>query len=432
MDPLTGGKPVPQTRIFISYKTGADNSLTATANNIRRLLEDAGYFAWMDTTQMVAGEDWNEQIYNAIAKSDLVLLLLAPATGDSEWVRREVDTARGAQVYVLPVRIQGSYDDLRPVLEKFDLPRRQYLDYSQATDEQANKLLASIEENCYKTHERQMAWLAALRDEEKINLFKEAFTPTSKTHAVYTPDSRHVDCKIYLAAGDMTLMRGIDVLVNSENNFMQMARVFETASLSSKLRLYGSYLTRSGYMHHDTVQQELFDQISSGEYPLPINLGYVVPTSAGHPQSSLVKRGARYIFHVSSVRVSHTSRQNVIVPLDNDGIVSAVQNCLYKVLEVDEAQGVISPPGTERHTKESAAVDSYRPIESIILPLLATGGGRLAYQVQGVAETMLAALADFLTNNEDAAQLKLKAVHLCAYSLLDVEAVKRAITAVFG
>ena len=179
-------KTVPKPRLFISYKTGTDNRLTLTANVIRRLIEDEGYEVWMDTSKLVPGEDWNTQIYEAIARSDIVLLLLAPETASSDWVRREVDVARGAQVTILPVHIAGSSNDIKPVLEKFDLPRRQYLTFMSGSAAEERKLFEGIEDNATKTRDRQQEWLAALRNDETAALFKQAHKPTSKTYATHT------------------------------------------------------------------------------------------------------------------------------------------------------------------------------------------------------------------------------------------------------
>ena len=227
-------------------------------------------------------------------------------------------------------------------------------------------------------------------------------------------------------------MRDIDVLVNTENNYMQMARIFETYTLSSKLRTYGSYITRSGLIREDTVQQALYDQIASEEFQIPVGMGYVVPTRAGHPKSSLVRRGARYIFHVATVRVSHTGRQSDITPLDNDGITNAVMNCLDMIRDVDRLQGVISPKGTTNYEFDKAEASTYQPISSIIFPLMTTGRGGRERDYAEVAQIMLEALLDYLTNNSDAADLNLNAIHLCGYSAADVETLQQALANVFG
>jgi hypothetical protein len=409
---------IPQ--LFISYKTGIDDGLTLTANTVSDFLTGEGYTVWMDQTKMVPGEDWNTQIYEAIARSDMVLLLLAEKTAASEWVRREIDVARGAQVYILPVLIRGDFD-VKAALEHFDMPRRQYVTFKENSADERKKLLEGIKTNLNKTRDRQEEWLLSLREDQNTALFKNAYIPTKKAFSVHSLSGS--DCKIILAAGDMTRMRDIDVLVNTENNYMQMARLFESFSLSSKLRLYGSQRNSSGAIREDTVQQELYVQTAK-TYSLPITMGYVVPTHAGHPESRLVKNGARYIFHVAAVQVQHSSRNNAIIPLDNEGIAEAVYNCLDMVIEVNEARGVISPEGSPLRAQEEQAASTYKPIESMILPLFATGRGGREREIADVSQTMLLAFREYLSDSKNCARLGLKALHLCAYSELDVHTVK--------
>jgi hypothetical protein len=239
-----------------------------------------------------------------------------------------------------------------------------------------------------------------------------------------------MDCKIHLAAGDMTRMRGIDVLVNTENNYMQMARVFETFSLSCNLRLLGSLLNKSGYIVEDTVQLELYDQIRE-EYPIPISMGVVVPTHAGHSESKLAKTGARYIFHAATVTVAPTSGQSV-KPLDNAEIATAIYNCLNEVKTINAARGVISPPGSPRLDKELRGVDDYKPIQSIIFPLFATGRGGREREVSEVARQMVEAMIAYLSDGDNAEEFTLKDIHMCAYSQLDVSTVKAVMDELFA
>ena len=60
---------------------------------------------------------------------------------------------------------------------------------------------------------------------------------------------------IHIASGDIFRLSNYDILVNSENDYMQMARIFDMASLSSNIRHYGS-ATEKGYLE-DTIQLEI-------------------------------------------------------------------------------------------------------------------------------------------------------------------------------
>jgi hypothetical protein len=411
------------TQIFISYKTGIDNSLTFQANTIRDFLRAEGYEVWMDTSNLIAGEEWPTQIYEAIGKSDLVLLLVAKETGKSDWVRREIDVARGGRVFILPVLIQDTHKDVKPVLEMFDLSKVQVLTFKENSQNERKNLLKAIDDNKHKTRERQEEWLLSLKKENQPSaILKQPHSPTNKSFTSYSYRGQGMECRIHLAAGDMTRMRGIDVLVNTENNYMQMARVFETYSLSCNLRLLGSLLNKSGYIVEDTVQLELYDQIRE-EYPIPISMGVVVPTHAGHPESKLAKTGARYIFHTATVTVAPTTGQS-FKPLENAEIATAIYNCLNEVKTINAARGVISPPGSPRLDRELRNVGDYKPIESIIFPLFATGRGGREREVAEVARQMVKTMTNYLSDSDNADGFTLKDIHLCAYSQLDVSTVK--------
>ena len=123
-------------RIFISYKTGADDGNNFIANTVHHFLESEGYDVWRDEQDMVAGEAWNSQIYENISKSDLVVLLLTPPVIDSNWVQREVDFARGARVFTLPIRTRGTDEEIQAVLSKLELAFTQYMSFNQGNEAQ--------------------------------------------------------------------------------------------------------------------------------------------------------------------------------------------------------------------------------------------------------------------------------------------------------
>lgn len=416
-----------KTQIFISYKTGLDDGLTATANAIRKDLEQNGYEVWMDKSKMVAGEDWDTQIYEAISKTDVVVLLLAPPTAKSDWVRREIDVARGAQVFVLPVVIRNF--EFGEALDQFAIPRKQAIKVLEGSDDESKKLIEAIEQNKAKTRDRQEKWLEAIRLGSDKPVFKEAHTPPQKSISAFALRDYPSKCKIYVAGGDITRMKDIDVLVNAENSYMQMARIFESSSLSSKLRFHGSLKNKAGHIKEDTVQYELYDQIED-DYPIPVSPAVVVPTHAGHPTSVLMKDNhARYIFHCVTVTVQ--ANKNTVDPIANAGIKDAVYNCLDKVMEVDRNLGVISPETSKRYAEEKSASDAYKPIESIIFPLFGTGRGGREREINQVANSMLTAIRDYLIAHSEDDEFKLKAIHLCGFSDLDVELITEEMNTVF-
>ena len=80
---------------------------------------------------------------------------------------------------------------------------------------------------------------------------------------------------------------------------MQMARIFESRTVSSLLRFYGSKLDEAGRIAEDTIQDEL-NQINRKERvrTRPVKPGMVIVTSAAHLSSYLkTPQGTLHLSH---------------------------------------------------------------------------------------------------------------------------------------
>ena len=157
--------------------------------------------------------------------------------------------------------------------------------------------------------------------------------------------------RLHVASGDIFNVRDIDVLVNSENDYMQMARFFESRTVSSMLRRRGAWIRAGKY--EDTIQQELDWQLRERERP--VQVAEVFVTSAGDPWSDLARiNRARYIFHVAAVRA--VDAEGTVVPFRQPHhIETCVRATLSKLTELNQLQGVISPPDTEQRKEQEKA-----------------------------------------------------------------------------
>ncbi len=303
-------------QIFISYKTGETTGLTFQARSIKKELSQrkgANYHVWFDKDSLEAGLDWNSQIYKNIPASDILLLLLAKETAESDWVRREIDVAKGAQVTILPVLIRD-FDDLQGALDRFDIPRLQAVTLYEGSDDEFEKLFAAIEQRKADTHEAQKQFLAKLGRGPQSHPVEKP----NRNYWVYEVNPSEASAsegegsggpKVHLAAGDIMAMKPIDVFVNSENDYMQMARVFDNRTISSMLRFRGSHFDGAKRLLDDTLQNELTEQVKKYHKTRPLGMGAVVATRAGHPESNLVKQnGARFVFHTAVVSVRDDDR----------------------------------------------------------------------------------------------------------------------------
>ena len=411
-------KNIKNIKVFISYRniplSKAEGNFLANA-----LKNDFGYEVFIDTQELKnkGGVKWAETIYDNIHSSDVLMVLLEQETHLSEWVQREVDVARGAHVAILPIAIIEEAElakVLREVQDKLAITEMQFLNFSSATPNYP-PIIESIESLSKKTRDGQKEWMDTLRG-------KRYAKKASSSDPFYATYEIVPGRKIGLASGDMTEMQNIDVLVNTENNYMQMARIYESSVLSSALRREGSY-SRNGKILEDTVQLELDQQVVKGEGfgSRPIEMEQVIPTHAGHAKSALVKNGARFIFHASTVYVHPRNRS--VTPIQTDASVrQTVLNCLNLLMDVNENQGVIAPPETDAYHREQKAAHAYKPLKSIIFPLFGAGqGGRSTLEV---APPMIEAFKAFLLKHKNIKDFPLESIHLCVFTEVDVALVK--------
>jgi len=418
-------------RLFISYKTGA--VLSRTARDLRKILEGKNYEkVWLDD-ELLGGQNWNEGIYTALSQADVVVLVLSAAAGGSDWIRREVDTARAMKIGVLPVLIEpfkapdadgkGGFDP-NAVLDKFDMPRNQYVEFLTGEDHEIDAIVKSINELIPNTHQAQEQWI-----EQYYNRNKKQAAETDKEARTYRYTSKkhgEHETRIYLATGNMFEMRGIDVFVNTENHYMQMARVFESATVSSLLRYEGA-LIKNGYVKEDTVQNQLNDQLRTDDYDIPIGEGWVIPTYAGHPQSNLVTRNkARFIFHASTVKVDRYTPKKPLIPLKPPAIKPAVINCLEMVQKIDAKKGDLTPTGFNWQRVDLDGDGKYRPLESVIFPIFGTGHAGLP--IAEAIPFMLKGVQQYLRDNPS---ITLKKIHICVYAEEDLPEVQAQFDAIF-
>lgn len=406
---------VNRPRIFISYKTGVNDGLSFMAHSVRKALASRGYDVWMDETNLKAGEDWNTQIYSEIPARDILLLLLAGEAANSDWVRREVDVAKGAKVSILPVLIRGDLEK-QEVLDKFDIPRLQFVDLRSGTDEEYEKLVAAIELLKDDTRKRQEEWLSKRTDITRIKLTPAKAQPDYAVYQLQIDQSAHPH-KLRLAAGNVLEMHNIDVLVNTENAYLQMARLFESETISALVRYAGSYVDAAGRLVEDTIQDELNLKLVEKGFPRPVGTGTVIATSAGHAEGELRKDNEfRYVFHTVSVDIVGDGVKKELRPIfDDSSLKRCTRKTLEMIMEVDQAKGVVSPKGTpQRREQEALAkLDKYEPIRSIVLPLFTAGhGGRPA---QEVLPPIIQGVKEFIIDQRDNKALAVEEFYLCIY-----------------
>src|ERR1043166_7230073 len=58
---------------------------------------------WIDDSKLEAGMEWETEIYKRVLESDVLLVLIAPGTAQSEWVKREIALATALGITIIPL-----------------------------------------------------------------------------------------------------------------------------------------------------------------------------------------------------------------------------------------------------------------------------------------------------------------------------------------
>lgn len=410
--------------VFISYRTTALGKLAA--ERLFTELSNRKFKPFWDKKSIEGGMEWDEKIYKSVMDSEVLIVLLEDDVVTSDWVPREVDIARAAQIQILPLMLDSKEPE--KVLKRLALDKYHFIAYGTEFDH--DKLCDRLTELAEITRQEQRQ-----RIESLLEKWKKKPAANNLAYGVYQLRNTQHDTRIYLATGSMHEFKGIDVLVNSENDHLQMSRIHENYTVSSRLRLAGSWTkTGSTRILEDTVQWELDTQADALEEGRPVDLCTIFPTNAGHPKSVLRQRNkVRYIFHAVTVSVFAKHRKQTMIPIETDeGIKECVWNCLDQVEKVNLNSGIISAPslimsdGRQPYQEEVAAAQDYQPITSIAFPIFGSGhGGR---KVRDVIVPMLEAVRNFLSDNP---KTSLTNIYICAYSEDDIAPVRDAMNVIF-
>lgn len=418
--------PHPKPQIFVSYRkesiTDAQgNEFRRTPSSVRtfvgRIQATEKFRVFLDEERIPGGRDWQETILRELHASDLVLVLLRPDTdpskdtGSSEWVQREVDMARGDNISILPIVMLNAGDKIiAPSMEKLGLEGIQYKrlsDFDGSPGDQT--LIRLLNELIIETRQAQRSRIVQWQERWSLPLDMERY---QSEHRFALPGA--AGCTLHLGSGDILKAAGIDVIVNSENNYMQMARLYEANTISSRVRFAGSKIKGTRRIMEDSVQWELDHQIQqSPDWGMrPIDEGQVIATHAGHPESMLARSGFRYIFHAASVKFELTDVGWTITPIPTSDIPTLMLNCLNLVDQVNRERGCPGLPGWEEREG-----DHFQSVTSIIFPIFGTGhGGR---PISEVIKPMTHGIHNYLMQPDRSPSLT--DIHICIYSALGLD-----------
>ena len=418
-----------KTRVFICYKkvlSRDDNGQRVQQKNTEAeifhylMSQHGAYEAWVDNARIAAGMKWETEIYRQILQSDVLVVLVGPGTSESDWVRREIALANALGISVVPVGFDLSEEQMAAEARALSIGHLQWAITQNIRLNRGRALLAELDEALRKaaaaTRERQRDTLNAMWSRRKVSRIKAA---DNQWAASFHLTSAAESTVIHVASGDLSKVRNVDVFVNPENDYMQMARFFESHTVSSVLRRRGATIKNG--LYQDTIQRELDWQLR--ERGRPVQAAEVFATSAGGPGSELAKvNKARVILHVAAVQA--VDAESRVIPYKHPHQIEAsVRGVLSAVADLNQLKGVFSPPGTDQRAEQERLAELGRGrLQSIIFPLFGTGQG--GAEPEEVIVPMLDGLLEFLADadNHVFAQ-ELSEVYVSAYGKRDVESV---------
>ena len=369
-----------RTRIFICYKKrdseGRENN---SAYQLYQFLnEEPAYQVWMDEG-LDAGLLWEKTIYEQVLSSDVVILAVGDGTSQSEWVRRELSLAMACEIQIVPVGLDIAEAQMHQELQALNLGhihyRRPFNIASQTARAIVKELAPAIERARMNT--RLGGYELVKKIHENVQPKHLPARPARPSAASRTFQIGDRDITLHIAAGDIFRLSNYDLIVNSENDYMQMARIFDSASLSASIRHLGSAIDK-GYLE-DTIQLEIERKVAGRFRPVPPSTAIV--TSSGGPSSSLyVNNRVTHVIHIAAVQA--VLAEHRIVPLKGE---THIRNCVISALsaiqELCSAGGVVSPEDTAQRALQEQTADRFAPT-SVVLPLFGTGrGGESAAEV---------------------------------------------------
>jgi len=128
-----------ETKVFISYRRSQpDIDFVETLSKLLRA--QSGVSVWLDSQEIKLGESWQKSIDQALRNADVVVLVLSPASSESEWVRNEIGLARKLDKVIIPILIAGEASSI----EMLNLRDVQFVDARQNYENAISSLVTTL------------------------------------------------------------------------------------------------------------------------------------------------------------------------------------------------------------------------------------------------------------------------------------------------
>jgi O-acetyl-ADP-ribose deacetylase (regulator of RNase III) len=418
---IPGGKGMAEkTRIFVCHKKlNADGSENNSAYQLSTFLSEvADYEVWIDDS-LKEGALWAKTIYRKLLPAHVVILVLNDQTAESEWVRQEISLAVAFGIQIIPLGLDIDEKQLQDQLHKLKLAPvhygRPFNISSQTAKAIVARLTLAIREARAATESGGFKLLKDIGEEIRPRAVPARPNISVKDRS-FTFGTKKIS--VHVTTGDIFRLSNYQILVNSENDYMQMARVFDSKSISSQIRYDGG-------PREDAIQAEIESAFRNGRYTRPVPVSTAIVTSSGGKESKLYPKGISHIIHVAAVKTDLDARK-IAALTDEEKIRDCVASALSAAQDICRAQGVVSPEGTPQRQLQEANKAQFAPTR-IMMPLFGTGTG--GKSVAEVGPVVLDAILEFFVSPlYEEKDMGLTDFHVSVFLEDDVPAIVNALT----
>lgn len=197
----------------------------------------------------------------------------------------------------------------------------------------------------------------------------EEFLAEHRLFQVAVPTSPWATTQFFIHGGPLEQLSDIDIIVSSENIYLQMSQFFKS-STSGSLRRAAAIKGAGGEILEDVAGDSLIAWLRDhARYGLPVPVGTVAPT----PSGALADRNVSRIYHAA-----------VVTPVDGTGDYTVNPHAITRA-----THNVFQVARRERHELDL-------PLSSICLPLFGSGRGgiTLARSFELVWEALMSELSN--------------------------------------
>jgi O-acetyl-ADP-ribose deacetylase (regulator of RNase III) len=339
-------------RVFVSHSTKDDAFVIRLVNDLKSQYIDT----FVDHDDIKSGQRWPDEIYRALNQCDQMIAVISPDSIESQNCKNEWFTFFSDNKEVIPVWLRG--DKLY-----FQFQTIQFVDFRNEPDYRNNlkKLIEYLADDFFSVGKPENLKQVSLSSPEDIL--------PSQLRLKYTLKRINDKSKsVGIATGNIAELKGVDVLVNSENSTLRMGRPKER-SVSAALNAFSAEYDEQGEEISSPVEEELREK--KREFPGAVPFASVVVTSPGN----LHRNGVRHIFHAVSVKPKLLNTDGY-----EPGSKIQLSRCVTNSLNT-----------LDKWNRETYSDD---PLKTIVFPVFGAGDGGLTIDM--IAERFIEQAIDYL------------------------------------